>query len=223
MNPITNPLDAIDAALAVGGRSFFNRDTPIGASVTGTVTSATLQQITDYVTKQPRTWDDGRPQQQVVITLETNLCDGPDDDGTRSVYIKTWGIQGRALRDAIRASGATRASEILIPGTVMTATLTGTTPSSMGTPAKVYAYTFQRGAAAGLDQALTQGAPTPAPQPAYQAPTPAPQPAYQAPTPAPDTDPRPTQARTLAATGLTTEQIAAALATTPTQVQDWLA
>jgi len=216
-------LDQLDQALAGGGApSAFNKDSPIGASVTGTIVNAEIRQITDYVTQKPKTWDDGRPQMNVVITLQTDQRDPDvaDDDGQRRVFIKTWGVWRDALNAAIKAAGGSKASDVLTPGAQFTATFTETRPSSMGSPMKVYAYKIEPAAQAGLDAAVT---PPPAggqagdpwatsqqqaaPSAAAEA-----QPAAQAQQPAAGADPvaQAEQAKKLISIGLTDDQIAAA-------------
>lgn len=77
-----------------------------------------ISQQTQISTGTPLTWADGRPKQQMTVTL---VCDGSralpngnrprdertggTDDGKRRLYIKS-GLQ-RAIGDAIRAAGAT--------------------------------------------------------------------------------------------------------------------
>ena len=203
-------LDQLDQALSGGGApSAFNADTPIGTSVTGKVISAEVRQLTDYVTGKPKTWDDGRPQMQVIITLQTEDRDPAisDDTGERRVFIKTWGVWKEALNAAIKAAGGTKASDVLVPGAKFTATFTGTKPSSMGSPMKVYEYEIQPAAAAGVDQALDTPAPAAAPASAPDA-----QPAASG---AGNAD----QVKQLIAVGLGDEQIAAATGLDLTTVQ----
>src|SRR5690625_4548963 len=217
-------LDQLDQALAAGGApSAFNKDSPIGASITGTIVNAEIRQITDYVTQKPKTWDDGRPQMNVVITLQTDQRDPDvaDDDGQRRVFIKTWGVWRDALNAAIKAAGGSKASDVLTPGARFTATFTETRPSSMGSPMKVYAYKIEPAAQAGLDAAVT---PPPAggqagdPWATQQQATP---PAAQAQQPAAGPDPvaQAEQAKKLISIGLTDDQIAAATGLDPTVIQ----
>ena len=217
-------LDQLDQALAGGGApTFFTKDSPVGATVTGTVVAAELRQVTDYATQKPKTWDDGRPQMQVIVTLNTNERDpaNPDDDGQRRVFIKTWGVWRDALNAAIKAAGGTKASDVLTPGAQFTATFTETRPSSMGSPMKVYAYKIEPAAQAGLDAAVT---PPPAggqagdPWATQQQATP---PAAQAQQPAAGPDPvaQAEQAKKLISIGLTDDQIAAATGLDPTVIQ----
>lgn len=115
----------------------------VGASITGTVVAAEARQRTDLDTGKPATWDNGDPQMQVVITLATDERDpdDPDDDGHRNVYVKAWGPQLRALRDAVRASGA----KDIEAGGVFTATYSGDgeRPKPHMSPPKLFTYTYQ--------------------------------------------------------------------------------
>lgn len=98
---------------------------------------------------------------QVILTLKTDLHDDVDDDGTRAAYIKLWGSQKAALAKAIETAGCAKASQILIPGTIFKATFHGkeTRSSKNGSfTENVYSYQLQKGAPAGIDQAIAQPA-----------------------------------------------------------------
>lgn len=213
-------LDQIDKALAgAGAKSAMNKDTPVGTTVTGTVVEAALQQVRDYMTGEPKHWDDGNPQQQVVVKIQTSMREDAEDDGIRGVYIKTWGAQRDAFHEAVRNAGCTKASEALQPGGEFSITFTGTRPSKAGSDEKVYSYAIKPAPAAGLDAALNTPAPTaaqpaaftpPPAAPAQAAPAPAqqPAPAAAAPAPAGGQDPA-ALAKQLITLGLPDEQIAA--------------
>jgi hypothetical protein len=156
-------MTSLDDALAgSGAKSAFGKDSPIGAKISGSVVDATVRQINDYVSGTPKTWDNGDPQNQVVVRIKTEQRDDTDDDGIRGVYIKTWGSQKDALMAAVKAAGGTKASDVIKPGAIFTATYTGTEPSSLGSPAKVYAYNINPNGA--VDDALTPPAADPASQ-----------------------------------------------------------
>lgn len=74
-----------------------------GDQVDGYITSAEVRQQTDYDTGAPMTWDDGRPRNQLVVTLETQLREDDDDDGLRRLYVR--GQMTRAVADAVRKTG----------------------------------------------------------------------------------------------------------------------
>lgn len=78
----------------------------IGTVVQGVIVAEpVVRQAREFGTGKPQTWDDGRPQENVVITLQTDQREGPNDDGRRSVYVKAWGDQIAGLRAAVQASG----------------------------------------------------------------------------------------------------------------------
>lgn len=77
----------------------------IGTTAKGTIVASQVTQQTD-IKGTPKTFDDGNPMQQVVITLQTDLRDPAinDDQGLRKLYVK--GQMQAAIRDALRAAGA---------------------------------------------------------------------------------------------------------------------
>lgn len=77
----------------------------VGATVKGTVLDFRVEQARDFDTKTLRTWDDGNPVMQLVVTLQTDERD-PDkeaDDGSRALY--ALGQMLKAVRDAVRPHG----------------------------------------------------------------------------------------------------------------------
>lgn len=78
----------------------------INDSVTGTIVEEPeVRQQTDLDTGLPKTWPDGRPMMQLVVTLQTELHEDADDDGLRRVYVKGKSLT-EAVRDAVRKAGA---------------------------------------------------------------------------------------------------------------------
>lgn len=142
-----------DALQGSGAKSAFSKTSPIGTTVSGPIVDATVRQRTDYVTGQPKTWDNGDPQNQVVVRIQTDQREDTDDDGIRGIYIKTWGLQKDALMTAIKEAGGTKASDVLKPGAIFTATFTGTEPSGQGDPTKIYK--FEVNPSGAVDDALT--------------------------------------------------------------------
>lgn len=93
----------------------------VGDSVTGTiVTVHPPEQSTDPATQQPAFDRNGKPKMQVRIDLETDLreADDPDDDGSRTLYVRGW-MRG-SIADALRDVGETEPK----PGGVLTVTFT---------------------------------------------------------------------------------------------------
>ena len=157
-----------------GGRSFFNANSQPGATVTGTVTSVELTQYHDFQTKMPGYWKDGKPQLQMHIVIETDLREDAEDDGMRSIWIKGWGAQGRAFREARRLNGGKQVAK----GDQFTATFTGYEPNAQPgkQPAKLYRYEIKPGNSPAVN---AFGAPTQPQQPVQQYGQPAPQQATQ--------------------------------------------
>lgn len=159
-----------DLLASTGGKTA--KFTSIGDSITGTVVTAEVRQRTNLDTGKPATWDNGDPQMQIVITLATDERDpaDPDDDGHRNVYIKAWGQQMKALREALRVSGATD----ILPGGTFTATYSadGEKPKPHMSAPKLfqYVYTAPSSTAALLAEANDPTGEVPA-QPASPAPT----------------------------------------------------
>ena len=71
----------------------------IGTTVTGVVTSMTrgIQTEPDGTIK---TWQDGKPRAQAILTLQTSLAEDDDDDGQRRLFIK--GAMVGGFRAAMR-------------------------------------------------------------------------------------------------------------------------
>ncbi|GIE84591.1 hypothetical protein [Actinoplanes regularis] len=132
--------DANDILMG-GGSAALKFDT-IGVSHTSTVAAEpTSSQQTDFRTKAPETWPDGSPKMQVLVQLSTTLRDPakPDDDGTRTLYIKGKELTN-AIRNAVRASGASG----IHTGGVLTITYVADGPAQAGLSApKLYAAQYQ--------------------------------------------------------------------------------
>ena len=92
-------------------------------SVTGVIEKIETTQVNDFQTKQPAFWNDGRPKEQIHVIIQTQLRDPSveDDDGRRSLWIKGWGIQLKAFRDACRQAGV----KIPKPGDTITERFVG--------------------------------------------------------------------------------------------------
>jgi hypothetical protein len=153
---MTNPLD--EALSGSGAKSAFGKHSQVGDRVTGKVIDATIRQRTDYHTGALKTWDDGKPQNQVAVRIQTGQRADADDDGIRGVYIKTWGADKDALMNAIKDAGGTKASDVLKPGAVFTATFIRKDGNEDTSP-KFYAYEINPNGA--VDDALTPAQPTP--------------------------------------------------------------
>lgn len=104
-----------------------------GDSVKGAIVSMEMRQQTDFMTKKPKFWDDGRPRMEAVVTLQTEEREDDEDDGLRRVYVR--GQMQKAVTDAIRAAGARGLSE----GGVLAIQFTGLGEKKQGmNPPKLY-------------------------------------------------------------------------------------
>jgi hypothetical protein len=144
-----------------------------GTTVTGVIVrEPEVQQQRDFTSGEPKFWEDGKPMQQLQVILETAERDPsiPDDDGHRAVYVK--GQMQKAVKDAVRKSGA---KGIAVGGTLaVTYTGDGETTRRGMNPPKLYAATYTPPATAAANEFLNQGQDQPAAQPVAQAPSPAP-------------------------------------------------
>jgi hypothetical protein len=141
--------------LMAGGVPSAKFATP-GTTVAGTVArEPEVQQQRDFTSGEAKFWDDGKPMQQLQVILATSERDPqvPDDDGQRAVYVK--GNLLKAVREAIRKSGA---NGIKIGGT-LTVTYTGDGESTRRgmNPPKLYAATYTPPAAAAAGEFLAGG------------------------------------------------------------------
>ncbi|EPH17539.1 hypothetical protein HMPREF1484_00224 [Dermabacter sp. HFH0086] len=198
-------LASIDQLLAGGGKTA--KFETVGETHAGEIVSIDTRQVNDYETGTPEFWQDGRPKQQIVVTFDTGKQEGPDDDGHRNLYIKGWGDQLRAFRDAARRLG--RNPQV---GDRITATYVadGEKKNPRFNAPKLYQYDIEPGTP-GLSAMLNDGAQT-APQAQQAAPAqaqaPASQPGAQQPTQQGDQSQK---VKSMIMLGLTDEQIAEAL------------
>ena len=104
-------------------KAYFGANSQPGDTVTGVIEKIETTQVNDFQTKQPAFWNDGRPKEQIHGIIQTQLRDPSvdDDDGRRSLWIKGWGIQLKAFRDACRQAGV----KIPKPGDTITERFVG--------------------------------------------------------------------------------------------------
>ncbi|MDF7641743.1 hypothetical protein PT279_09120 [Bifidobacterium sp. ESL0784] len=143
VQPQGGQLSGLDDLLSgSGAKAFFGRDSQPGSTVTGTLELIETQQVRDFNTQQPAFWNDGKPQQEIHMVIQTTLRDDEDDDGRRSLYVKGWGGQLKAFREAMRNAGIKKAPK---PGDTITETYVGADPQSKNPamPAKLYSFVIQ--------------------------------------------------------------------------------
>lgn len=122
--------------------AYFTKDSEVGDTITGTVSSVNVRQTVDPATREPQTWQDGTPRLQVVIELQTALRDDAEDDGIRTVYVKWWTHQRAAFLAAVADAGI----DTLEDGDAFTATFVGIEKATRKgvNDTKLYAYSIAR-------------------------------------------------------------------------------
>lgn len=140
-----------------------------GTSISGIIENVTANQIRDFKSRQPKFFDDGQPQMQVLVTINTGVTDPmvEDDDGRRTVYIKGFGLQRHAWLQALHNAGLRKAAEVR-PGDRFTATFTGfgETKPGMNAP-KLFEYVIEHQSPADLAMNQPQQPGMQQAQPAY--------------------------------------------------------
>jgi len=81
----------------------------IGDTIKGQICGYSTRQETAYGSGELLTFPDGQPRMQIVIELDTDLSDGPDDDGRRTVYCKR--RMAKAIGEALRKAGGSELQE----------------------------------------------------------------------------------------------------------------
>lgn len=150
---ITDPNDFLFA----GGAKSAKFD-DVGDKVTGVILTAEVAQQTDPETGTPKTWNDGRPVMQLVITLQTDERDGDDDDGQRRLYAKGGNYEvasgkGTALLPAVREAVKKAGAKGIEPGARLTVQHSGlgTKKKAAFNAPKLYVAKYEPGAAAPID------------------------------------------------------------------------
>lgn len=140
-----------------------------GTSISGIIENVTANQIRDFKSRQPKFFDDGQPQMQVLVTINTGVTDPmvDDDDGRRTVYIKGFGLQRHAWIQALHNAGLRKAAEVR-PGDRFTATFTGFGEAKPGMNApKLFEYVIEHQSPADLAMNQPQQPGMQQAQPAY--------------------------------------------------------
>lgn len=154
-----------------------------GTSISGIIENVTANQIRDFKSRQPKFFDDGQPQMQVLVTINTGVTDPmvEDDDGRRTVYIKGFGLQRHAWLQALHNAGLRKAAEVR-PGDRFTATFTGFGEAKPGMNApKLFEYVIEHQSPADLAMNQPQQPGMQQAQPTYPQQQYAPQQPQQAP------------------------------------------
>lgn len=120
-------------------KAYFGANSQPGDTVTGVIEKIETTQVNDFQTKQPAFWNDGRPKEQIHVIIQTQLRDPSvdDDDGRRSLWVKGWGIQLKAFREACMQAGV----KIPKPGDTITERFVGLGPrGDAPQPPKVFEF-----------------------------------------------------------------------------------
>jgi hypothetical protein len=153
-------IDEANDFLLSGGVAAAKFET-VGATVTGRILHAEVQQQREIDTGKPKFWDDGSKREQIVVQLETSLRDPevPDDDGRRSLYIR--GNMLKALRVALKRANP---QKLEIGGTLtITYTGDGEQKNRGFSPPKLYTVQYVPAAQAAVADML--GEPPASPEP----------------------------------------------------------
>lgn len=197
----------------------FNESTVPGTVVHGTITEVDIAQAREFRRDgQPGELlyhDDGKPKLQVVVTVDTGVKGhaGPDDDGKRRFYIKTW---YKSDREAMFAAldAADNADDFEVGGTFAGQFLGKLNGNAWNSFKYEYRRPSKIGQAGLLDKPAEAAPPAPA-QPVLPTPTPEPAappaPAQQPAAPAPAVTPETAAGvRALIAAGMDDATISAA-------------
>lgn len=117
----------------------FDQHAPVGTSYTGLIVGdLRTAPVTNFETKQPETWPDGRPKMQLVLDLQTDERDpeDPTDDGVRTLYVKN-----QMLAAFQQGIAPTKHLGRIGEGTRITVTLAGYKNTGKGNPQKLYQIT----------------------------------------------------------------------------------
>jgi len=148
-------LTANDLLMSSGGKSA--TFPTVGTVVTGTITAEPkAQQQTDMKTGEPKTFQNGDPMMQIIVSLQTTDREDDEDDGIRQLYVKANML--KAIREAVQTAGA----KGLEPGGVLTVKYVadGEVKTKGFNPPKLYAATYAKPTGAAANN-LLMGAATP--------------------------------------------------------------
>lgn len=119
----------------------------IGTKVTGTIAATPqVRQQTD-MSGNPLNWENGDPRLQLVVALQTELRDDPDDDGIRNLYVKgSKDPKSQSLHAAVAAAVQKAGAKGLELGGTLTVTYVadGVASTRGFNPPKKYEATYER-------------------------------------------------------------------------------
>lgn len=155
--------DELDDLFAGSGSPSFKFE-KVGDRVEGIIDTAEARQQRDFDSGEAKTWDDGKPMMELVLTLITDLRDPSieDDDGSRRVFVR--GQMLTALRQAVRKAKARKPER----GAIVTITHSGLGEAKRKgfNPPKLYTVDYVPSNAAAVAEMFGDDDTTPAPAPA---------------------------------------------------------
>lgn len=113
-----------------------------GATYEGTIMDMKMQQAREIKTGKPKTWENGDPVMQAVITIQTDLRDPQieNDNGVRRIFAGSLGMK-EAIATAIKKAGA---KGLAVGGVLGIKYVRDGEPSGPGmNPPKVYAAKYE--------------------------------------------------------------------------------
>lgn len=119
----------------------------VGSSVTGLVASPPETRQQTDMSGNPLTWDNGDPRWQLVVPLQTEDRDDPDDDGIRNLYVKgSKDPKSQSLHAAVAAAVVAAGAKGLEIGGRLTVTYVadGVASTRGFNPPKKYEAQYQR-------------------------------------------------------------------------------
>lgn len=141
-----------------GGGAFLKWESP-GTTYSGTITNVELRQARKFESTDLAFWDDGSPQMQCLLTLDTDYRDPgyDDDDGTRMLSINLWSGQKKSLIAACKAAGVAE------PEVGMTLTVTHREGIGNAKSPRVFDYVLGKGSPGVAEVIEVAAAPAAAP------------------------------------------------------------
>jgi hypothetical protein len=119
----------------------------IGTTVSGTIAAMPETRQQTDISGNPLTWENGDKRWQLVVPLQTDLREDPDDDGIRNLYVKgSKDPKSQSLHAAVASAVQAAGAKGLELGGTLTVTYVGDgVASTRGfNPPKKYQATYQR-------------------------------------------------------------------------------
>lgn len=114
----------------------------VGQQVEGEVLAIDQKQDTDFTTKAPVFWPDGRPKMVPIFTIQTSIRDSDEDDGIRAIWARAGIFTAirKALQEAFKPG---KPSDEAVIGGHLKVRFNATEPAK-GSPRKLFIAKFTR-------------------------------------------------------------------------------